>query len=335
MKTATATVLLFLFATLISECQVPAGILPGPPVSKMAVLVVDETGSPVSDAHVRAFTYWNHGGEINGFTDTNGLFHYTDRVSREIGYAVKKKGHYDSVGEAWWPKERFQIPTTNLVVELKRIIEPVELQLKEVGLVFPRLDEPVGFDFMVGDWVSPAGRGVVTDAVMCATVRWADKGDYDVNVSMDFPNVGDGIKPYSFVENSYKLKSDLQQPQRAFEGEYQRNTLFSSSSAPDTTRKPYPNGEHYIRHSSTYREDMGWVLRVRSKFDAEDCLVSAYHGCTLKDIAVGPQRDGSACIFFQYYFNPDPKSLSLEPREIACRQARNIPANPQGEGREE
>ena len=191
-----------------------------PPLSKMAVKIVDETGSPVSNAYVNAWTYWKSV-TLRGLSDANGVFKYEDRVYREIGYTVKKEGYYDSIGIAWWPTKLYEVPSTNLVVVLKRIIEPQPLVYRKLWMPLPRLDKAFPFDMEVGDWVFPDGKGKIADIWISGTNIWTSNLDYDYHASLVASNKLDGFISLHVPQKSDKnVLSELRPPQRAPEDGY-------------------------------------------------------------------------------------------------------------------
>ena len=292
-----------------------------PPLSQMAVKVVDETGEPVSNAYVRASTYWKPG-TLRGLTDTNGFFRYEDRVYQEIGYGVYKKGYYDSRGEAWWPKKLFEVPETNLVVELKRIIEPAKMTYHKVNKQLPRLDKPVPFDFEVGDWVFPDGKGKVADMWISGTNRWASRFDFDWCASLMVSNEWDGFFTVAVPSRTcLHIKSDLRPPQQAPVTGYISELVFYTAS-----RKM----ESGTQNIESQRDDRIYIFRVRSVTNETGKTVSANVGWfegTATGVGGGPVWGPPGSVWFacEYYYNPDPTSRSLEPKELADRQARDIP----------
>ena len=288
-----------------------------PPLSKMAVKVVDETGAPVSNAYVRASTYWGkaiRSGQTFGYTDTNGFFRYEDRVYREIGYGVYKKGYYDSIGEAWWPNTLFQVPKTNLVVGLKKIVDPVSMVRRTVVLKFPELNDHFGFDLSVGDWVFPSGRGSKTDLLIAGKIDFISWNDFDLRVQIAFTNALDGIQSFSARKgHDLRLKSKLLPPQIAPESGYTNSVLCWIHDSPGS------------RVRSSFSEHINYIFRVRTDVDESGAIKSANVGWIQSDFMCSPSSDQKGEVSFTYYFNPDPTSRSLEPKELADQQARGIP----------
>ncbi len=319
MKTAMLLSILFAFVPMVGGCQT----FTNPPLSQLAVRVIDETGAPVSNAYVSAWTYWTYGGKIRGLTNTNGLFYYKDRVYREIGYKVMKEGYYDSMGEAWWPKTLYQVPETNLVVELKRILEPVTMKYHQVNKQLPRLDKPVPFDLDVGDWVSPDGKGKIADVWICGTNRWASRFDFDWRATLMVSNEWDGFFTVAVPPRTgHHLKSVLRPPQQAPKTGYLAELDFYTAS-----RKM----ESGTRNVESQRDDRIYIFRLRSITNGTGEVVSANVGWfegTTTGVGGGPVWGPPGSVWFacEYYFNPDPHSRSLEPKELADRQARDIPS---------
>lgn len=321
MNTKTLLALSLVSLPTIGGCQT----LTNAPLSELAVRVVDETGNPVSNAYVWASTYWQparDSGQTKGYTDTNGVFRYEDRVFRAIGYGVYKKGYYDSRGEAWWPKERYQVPETNLVVTLKRIIEPVSMQYHRVNKQLPRLDKPVPFDLEAGDWVFPDGKGEIADMWISGTNRWALRFDFDWSATLMASNKWDGFSTVAVPRStSHRLKSELRPIQQAPENGYLSELVFYTGS------RKMESGTENIQ---SQREDRVYIFRVRSITNETGRIVSANVGWfegTTTGVGGGPVWGPPGSVWFacEYYYNPDPHSRSLEPKELADRQARDVP----------
>ena len=118
--------------------------------------VIDETGAPVPGASVFISDETSVKG-YRGLTDDDGLYSCRMRkIYPPIGGSVRKKGYYKTQGEFW--NGGFGIvPAETLEITLKRIIDPVPMEKREVRLLFPELEKPIGFDFEVGDWIAPLG----------------------------------------------------------------------------------------------------------------------------------------------------------------------------------
>ena len=311
MKNTALTLFESIFTSLIFASGCLA--LENPPRSRIAVMVVDDIGNPVTGAYVNAWSYWKSGG-IVGITDTNGLFRYEDHVHREIGYTVRKKGHYDSIGEAWWPKTRYQVPETNLVVVLKRIVEPLSMECRSVVLKFPELNGSFGFDLSVGDWVFPYGKGSQTDLLIAEKNDFTSWNDFSLSVQIAFTNALDGIQPFTARKGyDLRLKSKLLSPQIAPWSGYTNSVLCWIRDLPRS------------RVCSSFDENVNYIFRVRTKVDAFGAITSANVGWIQGDFMCSPSSDQKGEVSFTYYYNPDPHSRSLEPKEIADRQAKDIP----------
>ena len=283
-----------------------------PPASKLAVKVVDDTGEPVSNAYVEAWTYWEPENMPWGFTDSNGIFHYTDRVYREIGYLARKKGYYDSLGTSWWPKKLFEVPETNLVVVLKRIIDPVEMNERRVRTFLPRIGVPIGFDLACGDWVSPDGTGVYGDIQFVGFLRYENRFNHEVRVSGSFEHLLNGIQAI-MSSDGLRLKSSLKYAQVAPETGYEPHINMWQFNSKETG---------FGRHNIT---DRGYIFRTRTATNEVGEIISANYGWTDGEITIDEINGERIALSFRYYYNPDPTSRSLEPKEIADQQAKGIP----------
>ena len=287
-----------------------------PPLSDLAVKVVDETGAPISNAYVKAYTYWLEGwnaGRTKGYTDTNGVFRYDDHVSREISYKVYKDGYYCSHGEAWWPKTLYEVPETNIVVIMKRIIEPCPLLYRKISIALPRLDVPFPFDLEIGDWVFPDGKGKVPDIWVSGNNAWVSDLHYDYYASFSVSNRTDGFTTFNVMpKSSLRLKSELRPPQRAPGNGYASQLEFHGG------KHREPTGTRWI--NSRYNDRI-YVFRVRSITNDVGEVVSANVGWFEgAGTGVGGEKDGSLGMALEYYFNPDQHSRSLEPKDLAEQQ---------------
>jgi len=287
------------------------------------VRVVDESEQPLQN--VLADYYSLSDDDSNpGLTDTKGMYSI---CMKHIYYSIsgnfKKPGYYETRGQLWhWNKWGGVPPAdTNFVVVLKRIIDPVPMKIIQrhnktrvpEGAVFPRLDEPIGYDLEVGDWVFPDGKGKISDVFLTATGFYNKQTDSSIAVSVEFAGEHNGIQSFYYpkAKTSTPLRSELPPPVIAPESGYTK-TL-------ELYRHHKPN-EYYAISSDD--ENRRWLFRIRTEVDENGKIVSANYGWTTEDIDLSASK-GNLRMYLFYYYNPDPKSRSLEPKEIADRQNKN------------
>jgi len=142
------------------------------PEWKVTLKIVDDNGKPVADAKTVVGYGTNH---ITGLTDTNGIFFASHRdKSYSLGFLVTKDGYYLTrqtydLGWAYQYNEAKWNPTETIV--LRKIGNPISMYAKRQEMKFPKLDEPVAFDLMTGDWVTPYGKGEHVDMFFTAIAK--------------------------------------------------------------------------------------------------------------------------------------------------------------------
>ena len=287
----------------------------------VTVRVVDENGQPINGAWAD-FYHLNSMSSNPGFTDVNGLYSTRlENIFANISGHFTKLGYYNSNGKFWsWAdsagKELVPPANTNFVVVLKRIIEPVQMKKREITVYAPCLGEPVGFDFEIGDLVFPAGKGKHADIQFTTRRDYIADNDLTSYVTVEFLGEHDGIQSFSFPDDRDPLKSDLIPPPIAPESGYEKTLERFSKCTP-------PN-----KWTSSYVKDRKWIFRTRTVVNDDGKIVAANYGWTSTEIRVTAKpetNDEVLGITFTYYYNPDLHSRSLEPKEIADRQAKNLP----------
>lgn len=284
-----------------------------PPISTVTFRVIDENGTRVPNANILGTSYWRPG-KTKGLTDINGEFSYRDRVYTQISCVVEKPGYYRTGGEVWhWKGVENEHPTNTLVVVLKRIIDPVELTFRSFEALFlPRLNEPIAFDMEMGDWVEPDGKGRIKDVWMIGNKQGESIQDRNLKVVVTFSNSLDGVQ--EFIANNparTSLANDLMPPHKVPETGYTNNiNVFLNK---------HPRTPIYM----SYSETRCYIFRVRSKTNEVGEITSANVGWIKEDILVGLSRTNDKIgVAFKYYYNPNPHSRSLEPKEIADIQGK-------------
>lgn len=276
-----------------------------PPLSTITFRVLDEGGHPVADASVHGTGYWRPA-KSKGVTDADGYFSYEDRVYGDVGCRVSKAGYYDTHGEVWPGPRRFgDHPTNTFAIVLKRIINPVPMLARHlVVLNVPKTNEVFALDLERGDWVGPAGKGIVTDVWVTAEKRFASREDRDLTVTLAFAGGDNGIQEFWAPEScGMSLTSDLMPPQEAPDAGYRKSTAVFGRWRPG------------VPQENSWTKDRNYVYRVRARTNEVGRVVEANVGWIRRDISIWMSEEGRVGFEFSYYFNPDCHSRSLEPKE--------------------
>jgi len=257
--------------------------------------VVNETGVPIATANAGIGYYTNSvGASADGLTDTNGFFSASHRsYGGTLGFSAEKAGYYTtrlsynlpfSYDAAKWN------PTQTVVLRI--IGKPIPMYAKKQEIRFPKLNEPVGFDLMAGDWVTPYGKGVHTDILLDARRKIASDREFNAELTVTFPNKGDGIVVA------------LSEPVTGSEFK--------------TSRAAAPSGynpELVLHYSDTERPQsvFGYFLRVRTVLDQDGQIESALYGKIHGDFRFYPGTIApTSGMGFDYYLNPTPNDRNVE-----------------------
>jgi len=280
------------------------------PNAIVRVKVVDDDGRPVRDAHSTLWSLSDMDGTF-GRTNRRGIYsQQLKRIRPPVGGEFYKEGYYKSIGDIWKREGDERFPTNTITVTLKRIIDPVPMQYyKRTAFFLPRHDKPVGFDFEVGDWIDPDGKGKVADVWIVGRAIEISDRDYEYRVSLVVSNKLDGFKTV-FVRgpDNFAMSSALLPPQKAPESGYQSELELYKAWAP---------GKEFQDSS---RKDCLHLFRLRTKVDETGKPVEAHVGWLKGETSIGIGKKGLLGMSLYYYWNPDPTSRSLEPKEIAERQ---------------
>ena len=174
--------------------------------AKIELHVADDDGTPVPEAKIKAYLGMNFrpkGTWVNGTTDTNGVFVIEGKTcGDEIEVFVAKSGYYGTrvvycyakMGEEHDVKDgKWQPYGAEEMIELRRILKPVDLDSKGKLFDIPVTNRWVAFDVVKMDWVHPYGNGEVNDLEL--------KFEWDglfqniskfQNLQVRFPNCVDG-----------------------------------------------------------------------------------------------------------------------------------------------
>ena len=179
---------------------------------------------------------------------------------------------------------------------------------------FPRYDEAIGFDLEIGDWVEPDGKGKSSDMLLTATGQFTDYQNYDFNVSVVFPGDENGMCEFfaKYQQPDYMPDEPLSvliPPKIAPESGYTNQFNVSIHNSPD------------IKPGGLYKSKRNTIFKTRTSFDDDTGKTLANYSWTTGGIYVdiSNRTEGTFKLNFSYYYNPDPHSRSLEPKEITNR----------------
>jgi hypothetical protein len=274
------------------------------------VRVVDEDLKAISDAEV-SIGYYGPG--ITANTDTNGMIKYRDKANGILACNVKKTGYYPTRGELWdGPSSAGDTPPTNMyTIILKKITDPVPMIDKErVVAKYFWFEKPVGFDFEIGDWVAPFGKGRIADFIVNGRSRGHSFLDYECYVTISTTNSGDGfMEPPPAPLGTTFLGSELASPASAPATGYQTNINMFARRLPGKSGEGWPPSR------------LSCVFRVRTQKDETGRIVRSNYGYIYDGFGIGGAvKEPYISLVFGYYFNPNPTSRSLEPETLSRRK---------------
>ncbi len=301
----------------------------GDPRFAMTLRVVNDQGDPVEGAQARIGAgRRSKPGEpeglgifADGLTDEAGIFFGEVRAvdGYSAGYRVENEGHYQ-VWEGYRSRGvksgRWQPwnPTINVV--LKRIRNPVPMYAARWMGLLPVFEEWVGFDLEVADWVAPHGKGMLADVELFGTGQFVDNRNVWGRVTLRFVGPGNGMILYKVG----KLKG-VSAPRLPYEAP---ETGYASDYTWERVRRDDPAAHNGLYFRDGRDETENFFIRVRSQWDEEGSLVSAWYGKIHGPTEVmtitrllngGPWRIGLA---FTYLVNPDGT------RNVEFDQKRNL-----------
>ena len=161
---------------------------------------------------------------------------------------------------------------------------------KAVNLGMPVFDKPAGFDLMLGDWVSPHGKGMNSDIIFTGHLEKRAEDDTDYTLTVSFPKTGHGIQEFRApLYYLHSRGSELRSAEIAPADGYAPNWVQIRTRRPG---KP-PGGNHDLERN--------YYFRVRTVVDDKGNIVRAQYGKIYGDF-----------MHFNYYLNPTPNSRDVE-----------------------
>ncbi len=273
------------------------------PRANITIRVVDEAGIPIqgANASIHFEMYPDRVKSFKGLTDTNGLFSAQEETDTNVSEVAEKEGYYKSSETHFFKalnkiKTRYEPWDEVRTLTMRKIIDPKEGKKAGFKGLIPKENEALGFDMVVGDWVVPYGKGLISD--FSFTYSFDAEGKI-ASYILCFPNAGEGLieRPRDTKEQSI-FRWPHQAPLDGYQSAWKKKQTYASGDA--SKLKDYVE---LPRQAS----DIQYIFRIRIQYDAQGNLISAYYGKIKGAVMIwnGELR-------FSYWLNTDPISRSLE-----------------------
>ena len=316
------------FFTLLSMCQ------SGADIARFGVFVVDDkTGKALKNVSVMGVFDVNSGWfAVKGsdgpnldraVTDVNGRCRLRGRTNcGNVGCWVEKppSGFYpcpQGWGRRFSEKNLLGIwQPDNLVatIRLQRVERPIPLFIKRVTKaerggftadIFPKGEDTLRYDLLMGDWLAPVGTGRVADVTFTRHPR---------------EDLGEGVNGADVRGPSYRDSMTVRFPGEGnglVESNPPPNLRLRIRTAPEDGYRPeylcWKGRDKTLEHVGSYDENRCFCFRIRTRRDDRGRIVEAYYGKIYGDILMYTGYNFIVCgVKFLYYLNPTPLDRNLE-----------------------
>ena len=308
-------------------------------VAKLGVLVLDEsTGLPVKDVLVRGGFENYHGWlAVKGAPPPNEDFVRTDADGRctvrgrtnngEAGAAVEEapSGYYcPYFGEGFTFRRKnilgiWQPDNVVVTIRLQRVEHPIPLFVKYVSNaspvsgsrdIFPKGEDTVRYDLVMGDWLPPVGSGKVADVEF---TRHPRKTLYEIEIQKfgekeKYEAYRDSMT-VNFLGKDNGLMELHPPPDLGLRIRTAPGTGYSSTYE-SWHQTDFVDGSFVTRKvTKSYDENRCFCFRIRTRHDASGKIVEAYYGKIYGDIYFSW---GVSNVCMLYYLNLTPLDRNLE-----------------------
>jgi hypothetical protein len=301
--------------TLISVIGMSSGCrprVPDIPKAQLTLHVVDDSGQPVAGARVAVVGFHT---DTQGRTDEMGCYVAKLRnASGQVDLMADMKGFYSidrqtyvfvaHTNDQWLPWN----PTVK--VRLHRITKPVPMVVKQIDEKLPVLEQAIGFDLVMGDWVKPFGKGEVSDFIFHAERWMRETNRVAGRLKLRFANPDDGLcrvrLPY---RDDYGLGLQAMAPETGYAGPWEWRLRPEMDQDPSNPQADL-----------NYDQDANYYFRTRSKRGADGKLLSAMYGKIYYGVQFGVwENRPEFTLKLLYYLNPDgTRNTEFDTRSNLC-----------------
>jgi len=309
---------------LIPYVLVFVGIACNAEADNISIRVVNESAEPIAGAQVDiSFTRSIKGTSkvYRGLTGEDGRFRGRGTIVMGAFVKVIKEGYYDFVR-----RTGFESGDHEVMAVMRKIEDPIPLFVRKVSLKFPVYDNWLGFDFEVGDWTAPHGKGKTRDILFkfhreFRGYRYSGKklekmrfsstteedlkrfyGKWDAKFHISFLSDFEGIIE---EEGGYLAHSEMKMPHLAPKERYLSEDIVIEKKSYRTKEEDAEEMRKYIKFGA----DKPWGYYIRTRVtEVDGKILKANYVKLPKKISVS----AAGSISFTYYFNPTINDRNLE-----------------------
>ena len=270
-------------------------------IATFDLTVTNELGEPIEGVVGNAgFWYFGKDSSAQDVSDEAGRLVLSNRASTDGRWAIEKDGFYPTRGYAYFEapdapfgffeRRRWKPVVQEVVLKTKR--NPIPMYSKQYRGKLPVVNQPLGFDLRLVDWVPPYGKGEVADMLVTVAAEEEPYGPRTrlkvTEVILEWPGAYNGAQVCDADIWSRFLSAYQVDMCRPFVGQL---VLPSRGS-----RYKWLDHQKYL------------VFRVRSEVSATGKLSQCHYGKIYPSINVTPEEFAINLIFF----NPTPNDTNLE-----------------------
>ncbi len=182
-------------------------------------------------------------------------------------------------------------------IELRECKNPIAVDLIGFEAEVPKLNEFIGYDIKVGDFIAPYGAGVVADFYLMYSYKIWPMRHSDACIKLVFPNALDG---------AYRKKKDISFSDMRMDYHANTNAVYSKEIV---LARKYEAGDIEKKISTELKDDEYLVLRTRTKVNEKGELLAANYAMIVGEFKMwtSPSR-----IIFSSFINPNVNDTNLE-----------------------